>query len=119
MFAGENWMAFAASNAFFVKQARPVPYDAVILLALAALEAGSTAGPDVAAHLQQVSGGSGDGTKCTTYAECADIIIGGGVADYDGVSGPITFNEVGDPTEATIGIFQFDDKNNNSFVRIG
>mgnify|MGYP002653918284 CR=1 FL=1 len=81
--------------------------------------AGSTAGPDVAAHLQQVSGGSGDGTKCTTYAECADIIIGGGVADYDGVSGPITFNEVGDPTEATIGIFQFDDKNNNSFVRIG
>ncbi|WP_447942462.1 ABC transporter substrate-binding protein [Microbacterium aurum] len=97
----------------------PESYDAVILLALAALEAGSTAGPDVAAHLQQVSGGSGDGTKCTTYAECADIIIGGGVADYDGVSGPITFNEVGDPTEATIGIFQFDDKNNNSFVRIG
>lgn len=97
----------------------PESYDAVILLALAALEAGSTAGPDVAAHLQQVSGGSGDGTKCTSFAECADIIIGGGVADYDGVSGPITFNEVGDPTEATIGVFQFDDKNNNSFLNIG
>jgi len=97
----------------------PESYDAVILLALAALEAGSTAGPDVAAHLQQVSGGSGDGTKCTSYAECADIIIGGGVADYDGVSGPITFDEVGDPTEATIGIFEYGEDNNYEFVSIG
>jgi branched-chain amino acid transport system substrate-binding protein len=97
----------------------PESFDAVILLALAALEAGSTAGPDVAAHLQQVSGGSGDGTKCTTYAECADIIIGGGVADYDGVSGPITFNEVGDPTEASIGVFQYGSDNNYSFLNVG
>ena len=29
------------------------------------------------------------------------------VADYDGYSGPITFDENGDPTEATIGIFQY------------
>jgi branched-chain amino acid transport system substrate-binding protein len=97
----------------------PESFDAVILLALAALEAGSTAGPDVAAHLQQVSGGAGNGTKCTSYAECADIIIGGGVADYDGVSGPITFNEVGDPTEASIGIFQYGSDNNYSFLNIG
>ncbi|MBN9140755.1 MAG: ABC transporter substrate-binding protein [Micrococcales bacterium] len=97
----------------------PESYDAVILLALAALEAGSTAGPDVAAHLQQVSGGKGNGTKCTSYAECADIIIGGGVADYDGVSGPITFNEVGDPTEASIGVFQYGKDNNYSFLNVG
>ncbi|BDV29818.1 ABC transporter substrate-binding protein [Microbacterium terricola] len=97
----------------------PESYDAVILLALAALEAGSTAGPDVAAHLQQVSGGTGDGTKCTTFEECADIIIDGGVADYDGVSGPVTFNEVGDPTEATIGVFQYGDDNNYEFLNLG
>ncbi len=97
----------------------PESFDAVILLALAALEAGSTAGADVAAHLQQVSGGAGDGTKCTTYAECADIILGGGVADYDGVSGPITFNEVGDPTEASIGIFQYGKDNTYSFLSVG
>lgn len=97
----------------------PESFDAVVLLALAALEAGSTAGPDVAAHLQQVSGGTGDGTKCTSYAECADIILGGGVADYDGVSGPITFNEVGDPTEASIGVFQYGDDNNYSFLNVG
>jgi len=97
----------------------PESYDAVILLALAALEAGSTAGPDVAAHLQSVSGGVDGGTKCTTYAECADIIIGGGQADYDGVSGPITFNEVGDPTEASIGIFQYGEDNNYEFLNVG
>lgn len=82
-------------------------YDAVILLALASLAAGSTDGAAIAAKLQEVSGGSGDGTKCTSFAECAEIINGGGVADYDGVSGPITFDEVGDPTEASIGIYQY------------
>jgi branched-chain amino acid transport system substrate-binding protein len=97
----------------------PESYDAVVLLALAALEAGSTAGPDVAAHLQSVSGGADDGTKCTSYAECADIIIAGGVADYDGVSGPITFNEVGDPTEASIGVFEYGEDNNYEFLNVG
>ncbi|NYF09684.1 branched-chain amino acid transport system substrate-binding protein [Leifsonia sp. AK011] len=86
-------------------------YDAVILLALASLAAGSTDPVEVAAKLQEVSGGSGDGTKCTTFAECADIINDGGVADYDGISGPITFDEVGDPTEATIGIYQYGEDN--------
>lgn len=97
----------------------PESYDAVILLALAALQAGSTAGADVAANLQSVSGGSGDGTKCTTFAECADLIVAGEAADYDGVSGPITFDEVGDPTEATIGIFQYGDDNNYEFLNLG
>jgi branched-chain amino acid transport system substrate-binding protein len=88
-------------------------YDAVILLALASLAAGgSTDGVEVAAKLQEVSGGSGDGEKCSTYADCADIILSGGVADYDGISGPITFDEVGDPTEASIGIYVYGEDNN-------
>lgn len=82
-------------------------YDAVVLLALASLAAGSTTGTDIAAKLQEVSGGSGDGKKCTSFKECADILLGGGVPDYDGYSGPITFDDAGDPTEASIGIFQF------------
>jgi len=86
-------------------------YDAVVLLALAALAAGSTEGADMAAKLQEVSGGSGSGTKCTSFAECADIIIGGGVADYDGPSGPITFNEVGDPTDGAMGIYVYQEDN--------
>jgi branched-chain amino acid transport system substrate-binding protein len=87
-------------------------FDAVILLALASLAAGSTDSAAIAEKLQEVSGGSGDGEKCTTFAECAAIIVGGGVADYDGISGPITFDEVGDPTEASIGIYQFGEDNN-------
>lgn len=82
-------------------------YDAVVLLALASLAAGSTDAADIAAKLQEVSGGSGDGEECSTFADCADIINGGGVANYDGYSGPITFDENGDPTEATIGIYQY------------
>ncbi len=82
-------------------------YDAVVLLALASLAAGSTDAADIAGKLQEVSGGSGDGTSCTTFKECADIINGGGTADYDGYSGGIAFDDAGDPTEATIGVFQF------------
>ncbi|MGZ0711631.1 ABC transporter substrate-binding protein (plasmid) [Coraliomargarita sp. W4R53] len=87
-------------------------YDATILLALASLAAGSTDSAAIAEKLIEVSGGSGDGTPCTSFAECADIIVGGGVADYDGVSGPITFDEAGDPTQASIGIYQYGDDNN-------
>jgi len=86
-------------------------FDATILLALASLAAGSTESADIAEKLQEVSGGSGDGEKCESYADCAAIILDGGTADYDGISGPITFDEVGDPTEATIGIYQFGEDN--------
>lgn len=89
-------------------------YDSVILLALASLAAGSTDSDAIAAKLQEVSGGSGNGEKCTTFADCADIINGGGVADYDGISGPITFDELGDPTEAQVGIYQYGEDNTYS-----
>ncbi|MBA8816727.1 branched-chain amino acid transport system substrate-binding protein [Microbacterium halimionae] len=89
-------------------------FDSVILLALASLSAGTTDSAAIAEKLIEVSGGSGDGEKCTTYSDCADIIMGGGTADYDGVSGPITFDDVGDPTEASVGIYQFGDDNNYS-----
>ncbi|MGE3193733.1 MAG: ABC transporter substrate-binding protein [Microbacteriaceae bacterium] len=89
-------------------------FDATVLISLAALAAGSTDGKEIAAKLQEVSGGSGDGEKCTSYADCAAIIVGGGVADYDGISGPITFDEVGDPTEASVGIYVYGEDNNYS-----
>jgi branched-chain amino acid transport system substrate-binding protein len=95
----------------------PETYDAVVLLALAALEARSTQGANIAEKLQEVSGGSGNGTKCTSFAECADIINAGGTADYDGPSGPIAFNEVGDPTAGNILIQQFDGNNVPATIR--
>ena len=83
-------------------------YDAVTLLALAAEAAGSTDGKAVAAELQGVSG---EGEKCYDFAGCVTILRNGGDVDYDGYSGPITFDENGDPTEAFIGIYQYDANN--------
>ena len=94
----------------------PESYDAVILLALASLAAKSTVGKDIAAKLREVSGGSGNGTKVTDFASAVKIINTGGVVDYDGASGGVKFDEHGDPTEATIGIFQYDATNN--FARV-
>ena len=97
----ENWQA-QGNAALELNAYGPESYDAVVLLALAALEARSTEGANMSVKLQEVSGGSGNGQKCTTFAECADIINAGGTADYDGPSGNVTFNELGDPTDGNI-----------------
>ncbi|MGJ8720993.1 MAG: ABC transporter substrate-binding protein, partial [Salinibacterium amurskyense] len=110
-------------NEFYVDSGQPEleefsyaaeSFDSVVLLALASLAAGSTDSAAIAEKLQEVSGGSGNGEKCTTFADCAEIINGGGTADYDGISGPITFNELGDPTEAKVGIYQYGEDNTYS-----
>ncbi|MGR0221082.1 ABC transporter substrate-binding protein [Agromyces sp. ZXT2-6] len=92
-------------------------YDALVLIALAAYAANSVEGTDIAAYLQQVSGGSGDGEKVDSFSAAAELLAEGEQIDYDGPSGPVTFDENGDPTEATIGIFQYLD--DNTYERIG
>ncbi len=83
-------------------------YDAVTLIALAAEAAGSVDGVAIAAELEAVSK---DGTKCFDFAGCVTLLRDGEEIDYDGVSGPVTFDENGDPTEAAIGIYQYDADN--------
>lgn len=112
----ENWQA-RGNEALKLAAYGPESYDAVVLLALAALEARSTQGANISAKLQEVSGGSGEGQKCSSFAECADIINAGGTADYDGPSGAVTFNEVGDPTDGNILIQQFDENNVPKTIR--
>lgn len=107
----EGWVAAGNPDLGGVFAYGPESYDAVVLLALASLAAGSDDSRAIANKLQEVSGGSGNGEKCTSFAQCADIINGGGVADYDGVSGPITFDSNGDPTEAEIGVYIYQDDN--------
>ena len=79
-------------------------YDAVMLMALAAIAAGDASGPGIQSQLQAVSEG---GTKCESFADCSELLAAGEDIDYDGISGPITFDENGDPTEAYIGIYQY------------
>jgi ABC-type branched-subunit amino acid transport system substrate-binding protein len=84
-------------------------YDATILVALAAVAGGSVQPRDIADHLVDVSG---EGTPCSGFADCRDLLEAGENIDYEGVSGPINFAENGDVSEATIGVFQYDEDNN-------
>jgi branched-chain amino acid transport system substrate-binding protein len=83
-------------------------YDATNLIALAAEAAKSDAGVDIAAKLTEVSKG---GTKCSDFKSCLDLLKAGTDIDYDGVSGPVEFNDAGDPAVATIGIYQYGPEN--------
>jgi len=84
-------------------------YDGVILSALAAAAAGDDSGASIASQMVAVSR---DGTKCSTYAECLSLIQSGEDVDYDGVSGPVEFSDLGDPTQASVGIYEYGQDNN-------
>lgn len=88
-------------------------YDATILAALAAEAAKSDAPGDYSKQLAAVSKA---GEKCTTFQACKDLLAAGKDIDYDGVSGPVEFNDAGDPAEATIGIYQYG--NDNTYKNI-
>jgi branched-chain amino acid transport system substrate-binding protein len=82
----------------------PESYDATTLVALAAVAAKDDSPEAISKQMVAVSR---DGTKCTTFAECVKLLDAVTDIDYDGVSGPIEFSDKGDPTEATIGIYQY------------
>ncbi|WP_163164252.1 ABC transporter substrate-binding protein [Arthrobacter sp. Alg241-R88] len=83
-------------------------YDAVNLIALAAEAAGSTSGPEIA---KQLKGVSEAGEKCSSFPSCVTLLREGKDIDYDGQSGPVTFSDAGDPTEAYIGIYEYTNDN--------
>ncbi|TFD59922.1 amino acid ABC transporter substrate-binding protein [Cryobacterium suzukii] len=90
-------------------------YDAVMLIALAAYAGNDVSGESIASYLRQVSGGTGDGTTVTDFAAAAEALAAGEQVNFDGFSGPITFDENGDPTEATIGLYEY--QADNTYVR--
>jgi branched-chain amino acid transport system substrate-binding protein len=83
-------------------------YDAVMLIALAAEEAKSTKGTDIAS---QINGITKDGEKCNTFAKCKEIIDSGGNPDYDGVTGKLDFTAAGEPGTGSYGILKFNAQN--------
>ena len=82
----------------------PETYDATIITALAAQVAGTDDPAQVAAAMNGVTR---DGEKCTTFADCKDLIDAGTDIDYDGPSGPQSFGPAGEPTEATFQILSY------------
>jgi branched-chain amino acid transport system substrate-binding protein len=89
-------------------------YDAVMLVALAAIAGGSADGATIKANLKAVSEG---GEKVTDFATAVQMLKDGKDIDFDGLSGPITFDDNGDPTEAYVGIYKFNADNTNTGVK--
>lgn len=74
-------------------------YDATIIAALGAIAAESTDGATIAEVMREISGGTGGGQKCTTFADCKRLLEEGATIDYDGLTGGIAFDERNDETE--------------------
>jgi branched-chain amino acid transport system substrate-binding protein len=90
----------------------PESYDGTMLIALAALQAKKADGPSIQANLQKVSEG---GTKCKTFAACAALVKQGKDIDYDGQSGPVTFDKNGDPSQAYVSIYKYSKGNARAY----
>ena len=87
-------------------------YDAVILCALAAEAAGNDSGEAISKNLQAVSTAGekfdvASGDAVTVLKAALAAAKDGKDIDFDGYSGPIDFDENGDPTGASIGIYQY------------
>jgi branched-chain amino acid transport system substrate-binding protein len=83
-------------------------YDAMIIMALAAEVAGSDDPAQVAAN---INGVTREGTECTTFEECKQLIADGEDIDYNGPSGPQEFSQPGEPTAASFAIMFYGDDN--------
>lgn len=82
----------------------PESYDATVLTALAAAAAKSDAGIDMAAQMVAITNGT---EICNDYAGCIELLGQGKAIDYNGRSGAVNFWDAGDPTSASIGVYQF------------
>ena len=90
-------------------------YDAMMLIALAALAAGCGDGVAIAEFLPQVAGNGGE--QCSTWADCVALLDAGSDIDFQGVTGPVDFNEYGDLAQGTISINEY--TSNTEFEEIG
>ncbi|MEE8603590.1 ABC transporter substrate-binding protein [Euzebya tangerina] len=79
-------------------------YDCAIAAALAAQAGGENSSQAIADNMIAVTG---EGTKCTSYSECLELLEAGEDIDYDGPSGPMDFTEAGEPSQGTYAVSMF------------
>ena len=79
-------------------------YDCTIAAALAAIAGGANTSEAIAENMVAVTK---DGTKCTSFQECADLLADGEDIDYDGPSGPMDFTDAGEPSQGTYALSEF------------
>ncbi|MGH3756765.1 ABC transporter substrate-binding protein [Actinophytocola sp.] len=109
----------SAENAEYVSQLKefapdlvelqyaPQAYDCVTIIALAAEQARSD---DPAVFAPEIVGVTKDGEKCTSFEDCKRLLEDGADIDYDGVSGPLDFVDVGEPGRATIEVYAYNEQ---------
>jgi branched-chain amino acid transport system substrate-binding protein len=82
----------------------PQSYDAAVIIGLAAIAADSDNGEAIGAEIINVTK---DGTQCSSFEECAQLLEDGEDIDYEGASGPTDMNDTGSPASGTIGINEY------------
>jgi ABC-type branched-subunit amino acid transport system substrate-binding protein len=83
-------------------------YDAAFVLALAIEKAGSTEGPAIRDAINEVLSEDGMVVNINEWDKAKDLIEAGEKIRYEGASGPVIFNDVGDSMGA-IGIWKIED----------
>ena len=84
-------------------------FDAVVLCLLAAVAAGSNEGAQIKEKLREVSAPPGRKFSYLELADALRALADGQDIDYEGVSGPVNFDERGDPTVATFQVWSYDE----------
>jgi branched-chain amino acid transport system substrate-binding protein len=80
-------------------------HDCLVTFALASAVAGTD---DVSVWVNEISGVTQGGTKCSTFAECYTLVQDGEDIDYDGASGPLEFTDVGEPATGVYDVYEYD-----------
>ena len=93
----------------------PESYDAMMLIALAAVRGGGTDSETIRDNMAAVSGAEG-GTECVGFAACADLLAAGEDIIYQGIGGGGPFNSDNDPSSAFIGVYEYDENNQPQWV---
>jgi len=88
---------------------RAEAYDAVVLIALAIQAAGEASGPAVQAKLREVANPPGTEYTYGQLAEALQAVAQGKDVNYQGVSGPVTWDENGDVAAGAIEVWAIKD----------
>lgn len=80
-------------------------YDCLMVIMLAAQKAQSS---DPTVFVDEIVGiTGGDGTPCSFFKECYDLLAHGEDINYNGASGPLDFQPNGEPGSGTYDVFEF------------
>jgi ABC-type branched-subunit amino acid transport system substrate-binding protein len=82
-------------------------FDATMVCYLAALSAGSADGADIAEAMTDVTSAPGEKFTFEDLSGAIRAVANGDDIDFDGVSGPLDFDENGDPTAATYEVYRY------------